>query len=198
MPNFQTASMIERNFLLAIHGVIMAVGWLVLVPAGMWMGTVGKRRHPEHWLCLHAFIMGTATVLILMGAFIAWSITVPHLGGLHGTFGIILDVALFAQALGGLYMYSRYDHDGSRPLFNRVGRIIGFFIYLGGLINGTLGLKAYADQVTCPQIKYSVAFTLGFMTAVQLVLLRHIIPAWWEDCNDSSTYDAILDQESPV
>lgn len=169
----------EHTVLITSHAILLTVGWLILVPAGTWMSTVGKSRYPEKWFCWHVGIMAIAAVTIFSAVAMSCSITDPHFSGAHQILGAGLDILLLVQALGGLWIHLHRDHEGAhRPAINKVHRTIGLVLYLGGLIYGIYGLHLYISGLPFDHEMYNLAVAFGFFLAIQLALLSCILPAW--------------------
>lgn len=179
----------DRDIVLAIHGVFMAVGWLVLVPAGVWMSTVGKQRCPEHWFCYHRALMASAMAIILTGAGLAISVTTPHFNTTHAILGPILNVLLVLQALGGWIISKRDTPGNQRPLLNKLHKLLGLMLYMGGLVNGALGLHAYSETLTCRHAIYGLAMLMGVIFTVHTYLLCIILPIWWSNWYNDPQYE---------
>ena len=186
--------MADTIVLYAVHGVLMAIGWLVLIPAGIWMSTIGKRRYPESWLCLHRSIMITALLVILSGAAIAISITRSHLATLHAILGPILNMMLIIQALAG-WIISQSPPERNRPGLNKIHKALGLLLYLGGIVNGLLGMHEYSMKLSCPHAIYMMGAFMGVVVCAEGYLLWTILPVWWDTwCNDPNFERAAIDE----
>lgn len=163
----------------------MAIGWLVLIPAGIWMSTAG--RSCSHWRCTHAMCMITATILIVTAAICAWSINMPHFSNWHEMFGPVLIGLLLLQVVGGAVLY----FGGPNAIILKIHRLMGLVIYLGGLAYGSLVLHTYACGLTCPHAKYGIAMLMGFLVAVHGYLIYRIVPAWWALMCGNYHYEAV-------
>ena len=186
--------MADNIVLYAVHGVLMAIGWLVLIPAGIWMSTIGKRRYPESWLCLHRSIMISALLVVLSSAAIAIAITGSHFTTLHAILGPVLNVMLIVQALAG-WIISQSSPQRSRPALNKIHKFVGLLLYLGGIVNGLLGMHEYSMKLSCPHAIYMMGVLMGVIVCAEGYLLWAILPAWWDTwCNDPNFEHAAIDE----
>ena len=160
-----------------IHGLAMALGWLALVPAGLWMSTVGRSRYPSKWTCYHGTIMLTAVAVILSGAACGYLASDPHFASPHQILGPIMNCLLLLQGLVGIWLY--YQRGEVCRCVVKAHRIMGMVVYLGGLVNGALGVHAYSCGFAKEHDRYLLAMALGFVAAVELFLLWTILPVWW-------------------
>lgn len=175
----------NKDVVLAVHGTLMALGWLVLVPAGIWMSTVGKHRCPQYWFRYHRALMISALAVILTGAGLSLSVTAPHFTTIHGILGPILGVLLVVQAIGGWIISKRETLGGQRPLLNKVHKLLGPVLYGGGLVNGALGVHAYSEGLVNKHAIYGLAMLMGMALTVHVYLLCKVLPAWWDNWNNN-------------
>lgn len=185
--------MISDVCLMEIHAICNAIGWFILIPAGVWMSTMGRTSHPSKWRCYHGIIMLLATIIILAGSYCAYRVIGLPFNTLHTILGPILCVLLVLQVIVGIVAYFRRGHMCNCMIHTH--RVSGLCLYLGGLVNGFVGAFMYSQMIISPLQHDLLALGTGFMAAVQLYLLWHVIPIWWSHLrgNDLS-YEAIEDQ----
>jgi hypothetical protein len=179
-----SAALIDQSAIIATHTIMLAIGWLVLVPAGIWMSTVGRKRF-TNWHYYHAMIMIAATATILSAAVMAHSITDPRFVGIHQLTGMILDGLILIQALAGLWIFFvPHQEDNSRPALQKLHRIVGLVVYLGGLAYGFYGMHLYISGLPHDSCFYRSAIGFGVTLTLHAALLSHILPAWWQNCGE--------------
>lgn len=179
--------------LLAIHAISMALGWLILVPLGVWLSSVGRRQYPAKWACYHGTVMGVATVIIFIGIFCAHKAIDEHFNDKIDALAPALHGLLLVQAVVGLVIYSRRGEVGT--FVPKAHRALGLVLYLGGLINGTLGIYAYGKAFACVNARYILAMLGGVMASVHFYLMCHILPAWWKDMKTGTSYEPLIGEE---
>ena len=91
---------------------------------------------------------------------LACSVTEPHFDSFHAILGPLLGLLLVTQALGGLII-SRLQTGDHRPCLAKLHKFLGLLLYLGGLVNGALGVHTYSMTLTCPHAVYLLAMLLG-------------------------------------
>lgn len=168
----------EKACLYSIHGIFMAIGWLILIPAGIWMSTIGKHRYPLAWVKYHAIIQGTAAILILSAATLALWITTPHFDTFHGVLGPCLNVLLVTQLVSGIILRN-VRVGGHRPCIAKAHKAQGLLLYIGGLVNGSLGIHDYSMTIKSPSLLYSIAMMVGAMLMAQIWFVCQILPVWY-------------------
>jgi hypothetical protein len=178
----------DHTMMITEHSILMAIGWLVLVPVGVWMSTVGKKAYPSSWRCCHASIMLVATTVILTAASLCYYHYGLHFSTVHQIVSAFLNGLIVVQAAVGIYMYWKPQGEGPRPVLNSLHRLSGMVLYLGGLGNGIYGLHMYLSGMPFDHCLYKLSIAFGFFLGVQLALLCQILPAWWQNCGDEHNY----------
>lgn len=169
--------------IMTAHTIMLAVGWLVLIPFGIWMASVGKSRYPGRWFCWHVTFMALAAALILSAAVMAFYMPHPHFSKSHCYLNCGLNALLILQAIVGVWIHY-HQYQGSRPAINKAHRASGLVLYLGGLVNGLWVIHLYISGMACNYNMYGFAILFGFVIAVELMLMRQILPAWWKNTEE--------------
>lgn len=107
-PGFDDGEEIEEagiGFLVAAHGVLMILAWVVCAPIGILGATIFKKAGPPPtWFLLHRALLTGASVLTLL----AFLLMVINVGGIrlaaqHTKFGIVVVLLSVLQPLSGFF-----------------------------------------------------------------------------------------------
>lgn len=176
----------QDHFWISVHGLMMALGWLVLLPMGLWMSTMERNRCSK-WLCYHTIFMSSATIVILFGALIAFLNFNEYLG-FHQILGPLLNGSLVVQlAVGMMMRYCTWFQNRSDLQWVRQAhRCMGMALYLGGLVNAGLGVWIFLGVLGASRLAHAVAMSAGVVGAVHAYYISIVVPAWWQNLKDSS------------
>lgn len=130
------------------HGVLMALGWVVLLPAGILVARYAKNINPTtgpraFWFLGHRILQAGGGTLIIIGGIIGFSM-VPkddQFQYAHSVIGLILWILVIVQIIGGNV---RPGHDASwRWIWELGHKGDGYIIVLVAWANIYLGLLVY-------------------------------------------------------
>lgn len=176
------------SHLSVFHAVSMALGWLVLVPVGAWLSTVGRRRL-RNWAGYHAIVMGFAGLFILAGAYCAHKASDAHSPPLTRILAPLLHMLVIKQLMVGPLIYFLRGRVGH--FLPKLHRALGMVLYLGGLVHGSVGTYSYGKSVPYVYTRYLLA-TLGGVTALaQAYLIYNALPLWCRDMKVDTRYEPV-------
>jgi len=189
----------EAFIWITVHALLMAIGWLFLIPVGVYIATVGKRSPSlrDRWFPLHQTVMLMAACTILTGAIIALLNTDPHFARPHQILGPLLNFLLVGQVMAGLFLH--WSHTDASPaegvtlpelgiteaeeepryFLGHGHRILGLLLYIGGYFNASVGLYDYLRLLQNDIYKLFLSMAFGSMIGIQLIIAYSIFGAWW-------------------
>lgn len=172
-----------------LHGLLMVLGWLILIPAGIYVGTVGRCEFPgSHWQFWHRLLVLSGAAIIGLSAAVSLCLTRPHFQGIHQIADFIFNVALLIQTLLELTPECLPQNIIVSRLLD-VLNYSGISIYLGGMINVFIGLVIYQTRFVPDGILKNVVFFLsGVIAVAEFLLLTDILAAWWQNCCNDAVF----------
>ncbi|KAF9483777.1 hypothetical protein BDN70DRAFT_928938 [Pholiota conissans] len=99
--------------LIILHGFLVSLGFLVILPIGSLIGRWGRNFTPKwfraHWMANMAFAAPVITLGVLLGPAIVYSKETfrIHLANAHEVYGILLLFVYYVQVLLGRYIHNR-------------------------------------------------------------------------------------------
>ena len=135
-----------------IHGYLMIIAWLVLVPLAVLVARFGKTRLGHKWYLIHrglnslAFLLTTvALALICIGK---RNVVFTPTNFIHPLVGSIVYGATVIQIGFGWYINKVWNPNrGSKiPWHDYVHWVLGYILLIGGLFNGILGIKLAGES----------------------------------------------------
>jgi hypothetical protein len=168
-----TASFTKQTVYI-IHGIIMAVAWLVCPFVGLLVARFMKFKLGAWWFRIHMIVMG---IVCLLGTILATLLVFlyrnpPHfystksLLDAHVKFGLAILIACVLQVVLGVICDWKFDSSRTEiPVIDKLHAWFGRVLVLGGIINVYLGL-AYYESVYAVNIAIKIVFFVGVAIAV--------------------------------
>jgi len=171
-PQTQPAS--RRDMIVLAHGVVCAIAYLVVMPAGALLARYYRTLSPAwfkgHWIVQFAI----ASPIVFIGVVLA--ITISRMGGKWGTHaqvGVLLFVLYGTQCLfGGVIHFVKPENATRRPVQNYAHAILGITIIVVAFYQVRTGYKVEWPNATGRQAP--VAIDILWHSWVVCILLSYL------------------------
>jgi cytochrome b561 len=180
--NFASGSIsaISVSSSILIHGLLMALCWLILFPSGVGMARYGRDYSPRgikaFWFQYHRYVQSIALVLTLI-AFIVIVLYVPsssHFNNLHKVLGLIVVIAAVIQPLNAFFRphppSAGEEPSYTRKIWSLFHRSFGFLTLGLGAVTVLLGLGEFKEPNTAPGYVWAIAIILIVIVVVSFII----------------------------
>ncbi|RYG54384.1 hypothetical protein EON66_07210 [archaeon] len=179
---YNSSNLSSRRVLWIVHGVLMALAWLVFFPSGILIARYGRKLTTPHskrpvWFLAHWVLqfLGFMTTIAALGVALDMTTVDSHFAHPHNVFGLVLVCMCAAQVLLGMFRPSLPARAGEpvtrcRAVWEVVHKGLGYLLFLAGVCNVFMGL-ARAGAVTALYIVaaclvFALLLTYGVLYAV--------------------------------
>ncbi|KAF7363263.1 Cytochrome b561 domain-containing protein [Mycena sanguinolenta] len=142
------------------HGILLSIGFLVLLPMGSLIARWGRTLTPR-WFKAHRFLNLGLALPAICGGFILGPLAVldreaRHFADVHQICGLLLVALYGAQLLLGRYIHSRRDVVGRppHPPSNMLHALLGIFIITGAFLQVRSGFEEWSMSTQQPAISH--------------------------------------------
>jgi Eukaryotic cytochrome b561/Reeler domain len=165
-----TMSAISVSSSILIHGLLMALCWLILFPSGVGIARYGRAYTPRgikaFWFQYHRYMQSFALLLTLI-AFVVVFLYVPstsHFNNLHKVLGLIVVIAACFQPINAFFR-PHPPAEGEEPSYFRrmwslFHRSFGFLTLVLGAVTVLLGLGQFEEPNEAPAYLWAIAIIL--------------------------------------
>ncbi|CAM9823746.1 unnamed protein product, partial [Discosporangium mesarthrocarpum] len=173
----------EGELYFAVHGTLLLVAWMILVPIGLYFARYRKGTQVAggHWYEAHAeaMIIAAEAVVPLAGAAIFVVGKGAH-GSDHAKWGFYILSAVALQLLTGwLRVRALSAKESNWSLFHRVNKYVhvwsGRFVILAGIIQCYRGLNLVSPEDNLVFEAIDIGFEFGSFGFVE----RYTFPIWF-------------------
>ena len=153
--NFETAAVSESasgsllDDVLLFHGLLMTIGWGIVIPIGIMVARYAKNR--EWWLSGHKILQSIGTASTLPIGFSAVVAVSQHGLSLHASLGLTILTCTIIEALAGNALAIFFDskfYSNRLRLTRRSHRILGRVLILASLAQVTIGISLATEGNT--------------------------------------------------
>lgn len=172
---------INYDTLIQVHGSLMSIAFLILLPIGILLALFGKSMGRK-WFVMHWIFNGIlagscifVSFIIVIYAHVKYNLTTHFSFNFHSIFGLIIVLLVYIQISAGIIVHF---YDRTKILERLIlifHKIFGRLIFIFGIINIYYGLMFYKDifdtSIIIPIITYSV---LVFILSIIIITLYTI------------------------
>ncbi|KAJ6455785.1 hypothetical protein C8R45DRAFT_1035649 [Mycena sanguinolenta] len=142
------------------HGILLSIGFLVLLPMGSLSARWGRTLTPR-WFKAHRFLNFGIALPVISGGFILGPLAVldrqtSHFNDAHKICGLLLFTLYGTQLLLGRYIHSRRDVVGRppHPPSNIVHAVLGISIIAGAFLQVRSGFGEWSMSTRQPEFSH--------------------------------------------
>ncbi|KAJ3406734.1 hypothetical protein HDU80_010563 [Chytriomyces hyalinus] len=161
----------SRATLILAHGILMFVGFAVLMPLAIFIARYMKLRWSSSWFYIHVLLMtvGSGGLMIAGLVCVEWTLGLDSSAfvrnGAHGILGAAIIFGLYpVQVLLGVVCNTLYNNQRtSVPWWDRLHHWIGRLIGLAAIVNMYLGINVWSNG--------SLGYAVGYWVWIGFVVL---------------------------
>ncbi|KAB2078233.1 hypothetical protein ERO13_A06G137100v2 [Gossypium hirsutum] len=182
---------------IAVHGLILWVSMGFLMPVGILTIRMANKeeggRRVKVLFYLHAIFQTLAVLLVTVGAVMSIKNFENSFNNHHQRLGLALYVAIWMQALIGIFRPPRGNK--RRSTWYLTHWILGTVISMVGIINIYTGLEAYHKKTS----KSTGIWTILFTAQVSFIALFYLFQDKWEHIQKQASLPPLpSDQENVI
>ncbi|KAJ3227154.1 hypothetical protein HDU81_006876 [Chytriomyces hyalinus] len=161
----------SRATMILVHGILMFVGFAVVMPLAIFIARYMKLRWSSSWFYIHVLLMtiGAGGLMIAGLVCVEWILGLDSSAfvrnGAHGILGAAIIFGLYpVQVLLGVVCNTLYNNQRTRvPWWDRLHHWIGRLIGLAAIVNMYLGINLWSNG--------SLGYAVGYWVWIGFVVL---------------------------
>jgi len=172
------------------HGAMMFVGWMVIIPIGIFFAAFGKRLGML-WFRIHVFVQSLGIVIIScafitiierQAQFIAASRPSTHFRVVHGRFGLGIFIICIIQPFLGALADALFNPERKYPgIPDIIHRAFGYGLFILAIANIYLGFQRFTANVgyevgDTVYALYSLWFGFVIVIYAAFTILKYVLP----------------------